>query len=93
MTTASTGTVAVFSAKNKTTTVKNLAIQKDCVLLAARPLAPYPDRVSVTITTPTGIPLRLSMGSTMNTKKTWISLDCLVKAIVLRPEGVTALLG
>lgn len=88
-----TETALVFAAKQKTTNTRNLLIQKDCVCLAARPLSPYPDRFSITTTSTTGIPLRFSMGSTMNTKKIWVSLDCLVKAIVLRPEGVCTMYG
>lgn len=88
-----TGTVLVWAAKAKTTNVRNLLIQKDSVVLAAKPLSPYPDRFSISTASPTGIPLRFSMGSTMNTKKIWCSLDCLIKAVVLRPEGVTTIYG
>jgi hypothetical protein len=88
-----TGTVLVWACKNKTTNTRNLLIQKDCVTLAAKALEPYPDRFSVSTSSTTGIPLRFSMGSTLNTKKIWCSLDCLIKAVVLRPEGVTTFYG
>ena len=88
-----TATVLVWAAKQKTTNVRNLLVQKDCVVLAARPLAPYPDRFSITMMSDNNIPIRLSMGSAMNTKKIWVSLDCLIKAEVLRPEGVVTIYG
>lgn len=88
-----TGTALVWAAKAKTTNTRNLLIQKDCVALVAKPLMPYPDRFSISTSSNSGIPLRFSMGSTLNTKKIWVSLDCLIKAVVLRPEGVTTFYG
>ena len=88
-----TGTVLVWAAKAKTTNVRNLIIQKDCVVIAAKPLEPYPDRFSISTSSMNGIPLRFSMGSTLNTKKIWCSLDCLIKPVVLRPEGITTIYG
>lgn len=88
-----TATTLVFAAKDQSTNTRNLIIQKDCVTLAAKPLQPYPDRFSISTSSPTGIPLRFSMGSTLSTKKIWVSLDCLIKAVVLRPEGVTTIYG
>lgn len=88
-----TATALVWAAKQKTTNVRNLIIQKDCVVIAAKPLEPYPDRFSISTSSTNGIPLRFSMGSTLNTKKIWCSLDTLVKPVVLRPEGITTIYG
>ena len=82
-----------FIAKNKSAGVKNMIWQKDCVYMVARPIEPYPDKPSVTLISPTGLPLRLSMGSNILTKKTQISLDLLWKPYVARPEGVTTIYG
>lgn len=88
-----TATALVWAAKQKTTNVRNLLIQRDCVVLAAKPLEPYPDRFSISTSSTNGIPLRFSMGSTLSTKKIWCSLDCLIKPVVLRPEGITTIYG
>lgn len=88
-----TGTALVWAAKNLTTNTRNLLIQKDCVVLAAKPLEPYPDIFSISTVSTTGVPLRFSMASTISTKKIWCSLDCLIKPVVLRPEGVATLYG
>ena len=93
MPTACTTTVLVFADKNKTSSVRNLAIQKDCVALVARPLAPFPDIPSVTFNVGTGIPMRLSYQTAQGTSKTNMKLECLCKAIVLRGEGVTTRIG
>jgi hypothetical protein len=91
--TAATGGVVTFVDKNKAASVRNVLIQKDCVLLVARPLAPYPDIPSITFNIGTGIPVRLSYQTAQSTSKTTMKMECLVKAIVLRTEGTAALLG
>ena len=84
--------VAVFADKNKNASVRNLAIQKDCVILASRPIHPLPGLPTM-IFNVGGIPMRLYMYTDGKKKETKYVMDFLCKAQVLRMEGVTALLG
>jgi len=93
LTTACSGTAVTFAGKNLAAGVKNIIMQKDCVYLASRPLEPYPDKMSMTIMTDVGIPLRMSLGSSQTTKKTILTLDAILKVYVARPEGVAVIYG
>jgi len=90
---ATTANAVTFPDVTARSSVRNLAIQKGAVVLASRPLTPYPDKTSISISTPEGIPLRLTFDSNTLAKTTYISVDCLIKGVVVRPELLATWLG
>lgn len=73
--------------------VRNLFWQKAGIQVVARPIQPYPDKLSISMKTTEGYPLRMSWGSDLNTKTTMLSMDCAVKGVVILPELITTALG
>jgi hypothetical protein len=90
---AVTAKALVFADKTVGGSVRNLIWQKSGVVGVSRPIRPFPDKVSVSLYTPEGYPLRLTWGSDQLTKKNLLSLDTIVKGVVVRPELVKGMLG
>ena len=88
-----TDTPLEFADKTTGGSVRNLVWQKSGVYACARPLRPYRNGQSISISSPENYPMRLSWGVDFKTKRTMLSMDMVLKGDVVRPELVKTMLG